>query len=347
MMDKKFKEKSRRSVTTSEIARLCGVSRTTVSAVLNGKRNVRESTRSKILECIREQNYDSGMISKSLVGELSHMVAVLATDLTNPFSMAVFRGIDQVLGGQGYHILFHKVRHGDGGDSEMLASLRSCRPAGYIVLEGAEGRDGEYIRSILAEGVPLVALGVVQGNDCHCVRYEKRAAISLATDYVIGCGHRRIGHLAGPSGTPGAKERQLGFVESLVTHDVRVSDSIIVDAGETATAGYEAALELLKDPAGRPSAVVCFNDMVALGVYRAAHELSIEIPGDVSVTGFDGLEFTELLGPPLTTVDIHANQLGQQMAGLLLKVIGGEVGEEKMTEWVEPALVVRGSVRRL
>ncbi|MCX5768849.1 MAG: LacI family DNA-binding transcriptional regulator [Candidatus Hydrogenedentes bacterium] len=153
--------------------------------------------------------------------------------------------------------------------------------------------------------------------------------------------------MAGPGGTAGAKERQLGFVESLITHDVRVSDSTIMDAGETATEGYEAALELLKDPARRPSAVVCFNDMVALGVYCAAHELSLEIPVDLSVTGFDGLDFTELLGPPLTTVDIHAGQLGQEMAGLLLKVIRGEAGEEKITEWVEPALVVRGSVRRV
>jgi DNA-binding LacI/PurR family transcriptional regulator len=287
------------------------------------------------------------MISRTLVGELSHMVAVLATDLTNPFNMAVFRGIDQVLGEQGYHILFHKVRYEQGDDPEMLASLQSCRPAGYIVLKGAEGHDGAYVRKILAEGVPLVALGVVKGNHCHCVRYETRAAIGLATDYAIECGHRRLGHLAGPAGSAGARDRQMGFVESLVTHDLQVSDSIIMDAGETAQEGHAAALRLLKDPASRPSAVVCFNDMVALGVYRAAHELSIDIPGELSVTGFDGLDFTELLGPPLTTVDIHAGRLGQEMAGLLLKAIRGEVGDEKTTEWVEPALVVRGSVRRL
>jgi DNA-binding LacI/PurR family transcriptional regulator len=326
---------------------MCGVSRTTVSAVLNGKRNVRESTRSKILECVRAQNYDSGMVSPLLVGELSHMVAVLATDLTNPFSLSVFRGIDQVLGGQGYHILFHKVRRKADGDPEMLASLQSCRPAGYIVLQGAEGRDSEYVRSITAEGVPLVALEVDGGGGSHSVRFKKRAAIGLATDYVIGCGHRRIGHLAGPAGTAGARERQMGFVESLITHDVHVSDSIIIDAGETATEGYAAALELLKDPAKRPTAVVCFNDMVALGVYRAAHELSIDIPRDLSVTGFDGLEFTELLGPALTTVDIHAEQLGVRMAELLLKVIRGEVGAEPVTEWVEPTLVVRESVLKL
>ena len=341
------KENTRRSVTTSEIARLCGVSRTTVSAVLNGKRNVRESTRGKILECIRAHNYDAGMISRSLVGELSHMVAVLTTDLTNPFNMAVFRGIDHVLGGQGYHILFHKVWNQRDRDPEMLASLQSCRPAGYIVLKGAEGPHGEYAGSIMAEGVPLVALGDMKTIECHSVRYEKRAAIGLATDHVIEAGHRRIAHLAGPAGTSGAKERQLGFVESLVTHDLHVSESVIEDAGETAMDGYNAALKIFGDPARRPTAVVCFNDMVALGAYRAAHELSINIPGELSITGFDCLDFTDLLGPPLTTVDIHAQQLGQRMADLLLKVIRGEVGEEKVTEWVEPALVVRGSVRRL
>lgn len=339
--------KPRRTITTSEIAQLCNVSRTTVSAVLNGKRNVRESTRSKILECIREHNYDSGMISKSLLGELSHMVAVLATDLANPFNMTVFRGIEAVLGTQGYHILFHKVHQEREADPELMESLHSYRPAGYMILRGAEGFEGEHARRIAAEGVPLVSLGQVQGTTCHSVRYEKRTAIGIATDYVIRCGHRRLGHVAGPAGSYGARERQLGFVESLINHDVRVSDSVIVDAGENATEGYEAALKILRDPATRPTALVCFNDMVAMGVYRAANELSIDIPGELSVTGFDGLEFTALLGPPLTTVDIHPHELGVRMAELLLRVLRNQVGEETVTEWVQPTLVERESVRRL
>jgi DNA-binding LacI/PurR family transcriptional regulator len=337
----------RRSITANEIARLSGVSRSTVSAVLNGKRNVRESTRRKVLECIRHENYQSGMIAKTLVGELSRMVAVLASNLGSPFHMMMFRGINAVLETQGYHILFHNVRPEDQADPGTLASLHAYRPAGYIILKGAEGPQGEHARKIVEEGIPLVMQGKHEGIETHSVSFDNRGGMKLATDYVIERGHRRLGHLAGPAFSLGAKERKLGFVESLIEHDIPVSDALIVDAGETAAAGYQVALEVLKDPEARPTALLCFNDMVAMGVYRAAHELSLDIPGDLSVVGFDGIDFAELLGPPLTSVGIFPEVLGEQAAELLLKVIRNQTGRGIVTEWIDPRLIERASVRRV
>lgn len=339
--------KSRRPITTSEIARQTGLSRSTVSAVLNGKTNVRESTRRKVLECIRKGNYESGMIARTLVGELSRMVAVLASNLGSPFHMMTFRGMNSVLEAHGYHILFHNVRPEDQDDPETLASLHAYRPAGYIVLKGAEGRDGIHAREIVNERVPIVAQGRLEGIETHSVNFDNRLGMKLATDYVIAKGHRKLGHLAGPTFSLGAKERKLGFVESLIEHDIAVSDAVILDTGETAAAGYKGALELLKNPATRPTVLLCFNDMVAMGVYRAAHELSLEIPEDLSVVGFDGIDFAELLGPPLTTVDIHPEVLGEQAADLLVKAITNQTGRGVVTQWVTPRLLERASVRQL
>lgn len=336
-----------RGITTSEIARLSGVSRSTVSAVLNGKRTVRESTRRKVLECLRQGNYGSGMIAKTLAGELSRMVAVLASSVGSPFHMMVFRGINEVLEAQGYHILFHNVRPEDQKDPETLASLHAYRPAGYIVLKGAEGPNGEHVRRILEEGVPVVGQSMataLDGVEVHSVNYNNRAAMRMATDYVIARGHRRIGHVAGPLFSLGAKERKIGFMESLIDHDIPVSDAMIVDAGETAAQGYEAALQVLREPGGRPTALLCFNDMVAIGVYRAAHELALEIPRDLSVVGFDGIDFAELLGPPLTTVDTLPRELGRRAAQVLLGVIENRTSRTVFTEWIEPRLVERASV---
>lgn len=340
-------EKAKRTITTAEIARLSGVSRSTVSAVLNGKRNVRESTRRKVLDCIRQQNYESGMIARALVGELSRMVAVLASNLGSPYHMMTFRGINEVLVSQGYHILFHNVRPEDQEDPETLASLRAYRPAGYIILRGAEGPKGEHAREILRDGVPLVTKGTLEGIETHAVTFDNRASSRLASDYVISKGHRRIAHLAGPSFSVGAKQRQVGFIESLIQHDIPVSEARIAEAGETAADGYRAALEVLREPANRPTALVCFNDMVAMGVYRAAHELSLAIPRDLSVVGFDGVDFGELLGPPLTSVDLLPTQAGRKAAELLLRVIRNETGRGVVVEWIEPKLVERGSVRQL
>ena len=334
-------------ITTSDIARLTGLSRSTVSAVLNGKRNVRESTRRKVLACIREGNYEAGMIGRALVGELSRMVAVLASSLGSPFQMMAFRGIGSVLEAHRYHTLFHNVRSEDQEDPNTLESLRAYRPAGYIVLRGAEGHHGVHARAILKEGVPLVAQGKLENLETHWVLFGKRAARKQAADYVIAKGHRRLGHLAGPAFSVGAKQRKLGFIEGLIQHDIPVSDAKIVDAGETAADGYLGALEILKDPAGRPTALLCFNDMVAMGAYRAAHELSLQIPEDLSVVGFDGIDFAELLGPPLTTVDIFPHLLGQKCAELLVRAIGDQTGRGFVTECVTPKLVERASVRQL
>lgn len=335
-----------RPITTSEIARLSGVSRSTVSAVLNGKRSVRESTRRKVLECIRSSNYGSGMIARTLVGELSRMVAVLASNVGSPYHMMTFRGINEVLVEEGYHILFHNVRPEDQDDPETLASLRAYRPAGYIILRGAEGRNAEHARAIIDEGVPLVTVGELTDLETHTITFDNRLAMRMGTSYVAEQGHTRLGHLAGPSFSIGAKQRQLGFVESLIEHDIPVSDAVIMDAGETAAGGYQAALKMLSNPKSRPTALVCFNDMVAMGVYRAANELSLQIPDDLSVMGLDGVDFAELLGPPLTTVDIYPAEKGARAARLLLRVIRNQTGRGLVKEWMDPKVVVRASVSR-
>jgi DNA-binding LacI/PurR family transcriptional regulator len=288
------------------------------------------------------------MIARTLVSELSHMVAVLAADLgTSPYQMMVFRGIIEVLEPEGHHLLFHNVRHEGHSDEKTLASLNAYHPAGYIILKGAEGEGegGEHARKIVADGIPLVAVAKLEGVETHSVTFDARTAMRVATDYVIEKGHRRLGHLA--CRVFGSKDRQIGFVESLINHDIPLTDAVIVDAGETPAAGYQAALEVLRNPETRPTALLCFNDMVAMGVYRAAHELSLDIPGDLSVVGFDGIDFGELFGPPLTSVDIFPTLLGRKAAELLLKVMRNQVGRRVVEECVEPKLIERASVRAL
>lgn len=346
-MPKRTRSESSRPVTTEEIARLSGVSRSTVSAVLNGKRNVRESTRQKVLECIREQNYGSGMIAHALVGELSRMVGVLAVDLGSPFHMMYFAGIQEVLEAEGYHILFHNVLPEGFSDPETLASLSAYRPAGYIILKGAEGPNGEHARAIMKEGVPLVSEGVLQDVQTHCVYVEDRLPMKQATDYVIARGHRRLAHLAGPKLSTGARNRKMGFLESLIEHDIPVAEATITDAWVKEAGVYNVARDMLKNAVPKPTAVLCFNDMTAMAVYRAAHELGLDIPHDLSVVGFDGVSFTELMGPPLTTVNTFPTERGRRAARLLLRVIRNQVGRGFVAERMEARLEERASVRQL
>jgi len=339
--------KQKRKITTSDLARLSGVSRSTVSAVLNGKRSVREATRAKVLACIREQRYDSGLIARTLLGELSRIVAVLAPNLGSPYHMMYFQGLQDILGKEDFHLLFHNVRPEDQEDPATLESIHAYRPAGFIILRGAEGPQAEHARKVVEEGVPLVCEMPIDGLETHVVGFDQRAAMKLAADYVIEKGHRRLGHIAGPSFSHGARERKIGFLESLVQHDMPLSEANILDAGETAADGYVAALEMLRDPATRPTAVLCFNDMVAMGVYRACHELKMNIPADVSVVGYDGIEFAALFGPPLTSVNIFPTEMGRRAGEVLVRAIRNEAGRGATTTWIPSELTERGSVRAL
>lgn len=346
MVDTARRSRRARSITTREIARLCGVSRSTVSAVLNGKRNIRESTRRKVLECVRRENYHSGMVAKAMVGQFSRMVAVLSARIGDYFEMAVFRGINAVLESEGYHILLHNVRP-ESSDSRLgIDNLLAYRPAGYIVLEGAEGSSGERLQHILAEGMPVVAHTTMVGIAADALCLDCRAASRLMTDYVIGMGHRRLAHLGGPPFSHRAKERQKGFFESLIEFDIPVADAVIAPAGETAASGYWAAKSILTSPGLRPTALVCYNDMVAIGAYRAAHELGLEVPRALSIAGLDGVDFAELLGPPLTTMDVAPETLGRRSAEMLLAAIQCRGTHQPVIEWIQPRLIERGSVGR-
>lgn len=230
-------QKTKRLITVSDIARMSGVSRSTVSAVISGRRPVRASTREKILQCIRDNNYAQKTIARTMVAQLSRMIAVLAQDHGSPYQTMVFRGINETLMAEGFHVLFHSVRPEDEDDPETLASLQEFRPAGYLILRGAEGRGGQHAQRIAEDGVPLVMVGTPSQFQCQAVGVDQRLAMRLATDYVITRGHRRLGYLGGPLHSVGARERKLGLLEGLVHHEIAIGDTAIVDCGASAELG--------------------------------------------------------------------------------------------------------------
>lgn len=342
-------EKPKRLVTVSEIARLSGVSRSTVSAVLTGRRPVRARTRERVLECIRHHNYAQKTIARTMVAQLSRMVAVLAQDFGGPYLSAVLRGINESLMAQGYHVLFHSVRKEDEDDPDTLASLQEFRPAGYLILRGGEGRGGIHAQRIAEDGVPMVMVGAPSQFSTHAVGVDNRLALRQAVDYVVGRGHTRLGYLGGVNYSVGACERKIGLLEGLVYHNIPVTDVLFGQAGSDCESGLAAARIMLRDPKTRPTAVLCFNDMVAIGVYHAAYELGLTIPDDLSVVGFDGVDLGAVLCPPLTSVGTFPVQQGGRAANLLVTIIqnGQPAGRQLITEWVPSQLIERASVKSI
>lgn len=335
-------------LTAKDIADLSGVSRTTVFAVLKGKSGVTERTREKVLATLREHGYQNGLVQKSLVAELSKMIGVVVGDVTNPFYGEVIAGIHSVLLPSGF---FHLLHHATGLEMpaaiESFESMEAFELRGYIMAAGELERYGAHIRKVAQADRPLVTIMKAPGIPTHCVTWDNRLCSRDATDYLIARGHTRITCLTGPVRSAIAKERVLGFVESLVAHEIEFRESMTVRAGDTSLEGYDAAMRALHADGGRPTAFVCCNDMVAMGVYRAAQELGLRIPHDVSVIGFDGIEIGAVLGPPLTTVSIYPREIGKRAAQMILDIVSGHHGRGHSEYVMRHALIERDSVAAL
>lgn len=336
-------------ITANDIARLSGVSRTTVFAVLKGKPGVSERTRETVLATIREHGYKNGLVQKSLISEFSTMVGLVVGNINNPFFTELISGVHSVMAPQGYHhLLHHGTEERPEEGFEEFEALHSYELRGYIISAGESEQYQEHIRQVLELRRPLVTIMEAPGLETNTVRFDNRKGSRDATDYVIGKGHERIACLTGPIRSAVAKERILGFVESLVSHEIEFRESMTVRAGDTSEDGYRAAMQVLADPKTRPTALLCCNDMVAIGCYKAAHQLGLHIPNDVSVVGFDGIDMGEVMGPPLTTLSVFPREIGRIAAEMLMDIINGRQGrQERIERVIEHKLLERESVRRL
>ncbi len=332
-------------LTTEEIARMSGVSRATVSAVINGKSGVREATRRKVLDIIEQHKEHAQFIRKSLVSEISRMIGVIIGSINNPFFTEVTSGIASVLRKNGFHdILLHTTDDRPGKLISDINVFMGCNPPGYIVVAGRGEEDEEVLRHLYELGRPMVAIGTLEGVNTHTVDVSNRDASRDATEYMISRGHRHMVYLTGPPYRSSAQERTLGFVEALVRHEIEYANAMTVRAGETMQGGYDAAMSVLANPETRPTAIVCFNDQVAAGVYLAARELELRIPQDLSVMGYDGIEMGALMGPPLTTLSVSPKSLGTAAAELLLDILAGDNGQAIIQRTIPHKVIIRDSV---
>ncbi len=340
-MSNKDEANKKKGITTADIARMTGLSRATVSAVLNRKPGVNPETREKVFDVIRATGYETGMFSRSLLSQLSRMVIVLSPGISNPFYHQFFEGIARTLEPEGYHVLFQHTWWGEEGTMPVLERIQSYGPAGIIVHGSLEGAP-----AVLDFGVPCVGIEADAGLRAHRVSFDVPKAAKLITDYVIQCGHRRIAFLAGPE-CEATRQRKVGIIEAFVDRGIELVNLVVRYNCDDPAHGYQEALHLLQTPETRPTAIFCYNDYCAFGVYRAAHDLGLHIPNDLSVTGFDGIEVGELLGPPLTTVSIFPQRQGEEAARLLIRAIRGEIGPEPVGVIIEPKVIIRESVRDL
>lgn len=332
-------------MTMQDIARLSGTSRSTVHAVLAGKSWVSEETARKVREVIARYGYQPNRLARALGKRSTHLIALILKDIMNPFNTHVVDGISSVLARHHYSALLLSTEDDHEREVQAVSAALSYQVDGIVITPQQVGCDLSHIWSLVSRGVPLVTFGALPGLVTARVEFAEKEAARMAVEHLLAHGHTRIAHLRGPASSAAAAERVAGFQEAILRAALPFDESMIRPAGATTKEGEAAALPLLRD--ARPTAVLCYNDLVAAGLYRAAAALGIAIPRDLSVVSIDDIDLASVFGPPLTTVRQPCFEMGEAMAEMLLAQIEATAeGQPRQARArVFPAaLIERGSV---
>ncbi|MBR7834108.1 LacI family DNA-binding transcriptional regulator [Actinospica durhamensis] len=309
-------QQPRARVTIRDVAEQAGVSVATVSKVINDRYGVAAETMARVQGVIRELGYEASLVAQSLRNHRTNVIGILVADL-EPFSTELLKGAADAIRGSGFELVVYSAggRPGDvGGWEKRYLSRLSGTLVDGAVLVTPTVVDVQY-------GSPVVAVDPHTGSSSlPSVDADNLRGGRLATEHLLGLGHRRIGMLAGRADLESAQLREQGYREALAAAGVPVDDTLVRVGGYDPNLSRLVAQELLTGPQ-RPTAVFAANDVTAIATIEVAQQLGLRVPEDVSVVGFDNIPESALCVPPLTTVNQPIRTMGERAVELLIRLI--------------------------
>ena len=307
----------------NDIAQACGVSRATVSLVLRNSPLVRTETRRRVEAEMQRAGYVYNRVAASLRQRVSKAVALVINDLSNPFFAEFAAGVDEALGAKGYVTLLGSSNESTARQQQVLGSLMEHHPAG-IILSPAESSRAADVAQAVGRHTPLLVFnreladGEAEGFGYDFLGLDNVAGAHAATAYLLAKGHRRIAFFGGHAQSSSCAQRRQGYRNALAEAGIDVDARWMVETAPTRLeANAHADALFAADPA--PTAAVCYNDAVALGLMLGLARLGRHPGLDFAVTGFDDISEAAVGVPPLTTVNADPRARGRQAAELLLE----------------------------
>ena len=329
----------KRRPTIVDVARLAKVSTGTVSNVLANHRSVKLRTRRRVEAAVAELNYRPNRIAQSLTGRPTRVIGMVVPDVTNPFFSELMLGAETELEQAGYAVVFGNSHGSVSRQNRYLSSFRDRQVDG-LVLAMAPDTEAQTLTEP-ADSIPLVlvdrSLDRWQGDQ---VLADNEAGMQLAVQHLVGLGHRRIALINGDDVWTGAHRRG-GFEAALRAQGLRPESQLISHGSFTFESGLIQANHML-GIAQRPTAICAGNDLLAMATVVAAQERGLSLPRDLSVVGYDDIDYARLISPGLTTVRQSATTMGAEAARLLLDRFTNKRTQDR-TIVIRPTLVVRGS----
>ena len=316
--------------TIKDVARMAGVSISTVSKYINGG-NVREDNLDAIRRAIETLDYRVNPFARSLKTQRSKSIGVLLPDITAPFFGNVLTALDKVLRENGYHSLISCYSSNHGLERDNLSFLLSAGIDGLIY--AAEDLSLEEFYELTAtRNIPVVQLDrTLQGLGADAVLVNNAEASYAAVSHLIEKGHRRVAMISGPKSVFSAKERQIGYLRALSDRGILYDDQLVISQQNDFATGY-LGFESLMQLADKPTAVFTTNHNITMGFLTAAREQGLRIPEDVDIFGFDCVEICSMLRPPIPVIHQPEAEIGALAANYLIQRLDGYTGEPRMTK---------------
>jgi len=318
-----------------DVARAAGVSPMTVSRVLNGRGGAGAETTQRVLTIARELNYSPNPFARGLRSDKSGTVGLLVPDITNPFFPEIIRGAESAADKAGYNLLLCNVIEDSEREGRLIKMLLQHRVDGVIVC--SPRLPNPALHAALKEHRAVVLINrSAPSETAGTVITDYAAGATKAVEHLVSRGRRRIAVIAGPRNSFGGKRRLDGIASSMDKAGLASVGTVYCPPG--IEGGREATAELLRHAPGL-DAIICYNDLIAIGAVDVCRGAGLDIPGRVALVGFDDIPVAALVSPALTTIRVEKHDLGELAMRLLLDRIGNKFQKHSIV--VDPELIVR------
>ncbi len=332
----------RATVNIHDVARHARVSIATVSRVVNRIASVDPALAERVWKAVDEVGYVPNTQARALVSGRSRILGLIVSEITNPFFPELVQEFDNLAVEQGYEVMIGSTNYDPKRTELLIRRMIERKVDGVAVM--TFGIEEALVEKLVQQGLPLVFVDA--GPDLPNVRVLKvdyGEGIRQAVEHLAGLGHRKIAFISGPLNMRTAATRRDAFKSAMAQRGLAVPAAAIVEGKHTMESG-KAAMEKLMKTAELPTAVVCSNDMTAIGVLHALDETAHKVPRDISVVGFDDIHLAQFMLPPLTTVQMSCCELAAAAAEALRAGIERDHSKATQREWpIATRLVVRRS----
>ena len=333
--------------TIKDVAKMAGVSTTTVSHVINKTRFVAKETEEAVMQAIKNLKYSPSAVARSLKVNTTKSIGMIVTTSESPYFAEIIHAVEDHCYRQGYSLFLCNTQNDPEKIKNHVEMLTKKRVDGLLVMCSEYTQHSLDVLSGFSS-VPMVVMDWGPNADTDIIEDNSFNGGYIATKHLIDCGHKAIGLIAGELDKTTARTRYEGFVKAMNEANLPIHENWIMEGFFEPEDGYECMNRILVQD-NLPTAVFCCNDVMALGAISAITEKGLRVPDDISIIGYDNIHSSRFYAPPLTTIHQSKSRLGAQAVNLLFERIANKDNDshEKHRIAIHPELVLRKSVRNL